>query len=166
MPASPKKQHVPLDKYRANLQAIITHPAVKAHKPLILLVTPPPINEIHLEAEDLKRNQGLTREQAVTARYADAVRSVAAEFKDSADVVLVDLWTALMVDAQRRTPGYERGKLLGSKEVGDSAALRDLLVDGLHLTKAGYEIFLKEVLRHIGPGWRYEPLEDPSWIFP
>lgn len=121
---------------------------------------------MHLEAEDLKRNQGLTREQAVTARYAEAARNVAAELGDSSNVVLVDLWSAIMGEAQRRTPGYERGTLLGSKGMGDSAALRDLLVDGVHLTKAGYEIFLKEVQRHIGQGWEYEDNENPSWVFP
>lgn len=142
------------------------HRAVTAQAPLILLVTPPPINEVHLEAEDLKRNQGLTREQAVTARYADAVRSVAAEFADSGKVVLVDLWSAIMRDAQLRTPGYKRGRLLGSKDVGDSAALRDLLVDGVHLTKAGYEIFLREVLLYIGQGWIHEDPENLSWVFP
>ena len=120
---------------------------------------------MHLEAEDLKKNQGLTREQAVTARYADVVRAVAAEFRNN-DVLLVDLWGALMAEAQRLTPGYERGKMLGSKEVGDNEALRGLLVDGLHLTQRGYEIFLKEVLPNIGTGWVYEPSDEPSWLFP
>lgn len=71
-----------------------------------------------------------------------------------------------MAEAQRLTPGYVEGQLLGSREVGDSEALRGLLVDGLHLTKAGYEVFLKEVVPHIGMGWENEPLEEPSWIFP
>lgn len=138
---------------------------MKAHKPLILLVSPPPINEVQLEANDLKNNQALSREQAVTARYADTVRSVVTEFNDP-DVILIDLWTALMNEAQNLTPDYERGKLLGSKEVGDSEALRTLLCDGLHLTKKGYEIFIKEVLPHIGPEWKYEPYTEPLLVFP
>ena len=166
LPACPTKQHVPLDRYRANLKRILTHPSVTAHKPTILLVTPPPINETHLEAEDLKKNQGLTREQAVTQQYAEAAREVAREFKDNQDVILVDLWGALMNEAKRLTEGYKEGDLLGSRETGDNLALRGLLVDGLHLTKEGYGIFLREVVKHVGMGWSLEPDTEPSWVFP
>jgi lysophospholipase L1-like esterase len=166
LPACPTQQHVPLDRYRANLKRILTHPSVTAHNPTIFLVTPPPINEAHLEAEDLKKNQGLTREQAVTQKYAEAVRDVAREVKDDQDVVLVDLWKVLMAEAQRLTEGYKEGDLLGSRETGDNQALRGLLCDGLHLTKEGYELFLKEVVKHVGMGWEYEPASEPSWVFP
>jgi lysophospholipase L1-like esterase len=40
LPSSPTRQHVPIEKYRENLQAIINHPSVTAHSPTILLVTP------------------------------------------------------------------------------------------------------------------------------
>jgi isoamyl acetate esterase len=166
LPACPTKQHVPLDRYRTNLKRILTHPSVKAHKPTIFLVTPPPVNETHLEAEDLKKNQGLTREQIVTQTYAEAARDVAKELKDDQDVVLVDLWKVLMDEAQRLTGGYKDGDLLGSRAAGDNQALRGLLADGLHLTKKGYELFLKEVVKHVGMGWEYEPASEPSWVFP
>ena len=166
LPSCPTKQHVPLDRYRANLKRILTHPSVNAHKPTILLVTPPPINEAHLEAEDLKKNHGLTREQAVTQQYAEAARAVARELKDDRDVILVDLWAALMGEAQRLTEGYKADNLLGSRETGDNLALRRLLIDGLHLTKEGYEIFLREVVKHVGMGWVHEPVTEPSWVFP
>jgi lysophospholipase L1-like esterase len=167
LPDSPTKQHVPLDQYRKNMDAILNHASIKAHNPTILLVTPPPLNEVHLEAEDLKKGHpALTRRQSFTEQYVKAVREIAEEYKDQR-VVLVDLWAALLKEGARLTPGYVEGEgVLGSKEKGESEGLRKLLVDGLHLTGAGYKVFLDEVLPMVGKGWAGESLNNPSWIFP
>ncbi|TVY48435.1 Isoamyl acetate-hydrolyzing esterase-like protein [Lachnellula occidentalis] len=167
LPNCPTKQHVPLDQYRKNMHAILNHESVKAHNPTILLVTPPPLNEVHLEAEDLKRGHpALTRRQSYTEQYVKAVREIAEEYKDQG-VILIDLWAALMKEGARLTPGFvEEGGLLGSKDKGDSEGLRKLVVDGLHLTGAGYKVFLDEVLPVVGKDWAGEPMDDPSWIFP
>lgn len=102
----------------------------------------------------------------MTSQYAGAVRDIALEFKHR-DVKLVDLWTALMEEAVRLSPGDVEGKgLMGARESGESEGLRKLLIDGLHLTRAGYEIFLREVVRHVGVQWAKEPLDSPAWIFP
>jgi len=45
----PTSQHVPLQIYRENLKTILNHSSITAHSPTIFLVTPPPINEVHLE---------------------------------------------------------------------------------------------------------------------
>ncbi len=147
--------------------AIITHPSIVAHRSTILLVTPPPINEVHLKAEDLKKGHlSITRLQSNTARYADVVRNISAELTEQ-HVVLIDLWMALMKEAVRLTPDYVGdGSLLGSLENGDSKGLRHLLVDGLHLTGAGYRVFLDKVIPSVGKEWSQEPFDDPSWIFP
>jgi lysophospholipase L1-like esterase len=149
------------------MNAIINHPGIKAHNPKILLVTPPPVNEVHLEAEDFKRGHpALTRHQSNTEQYVKVVRELAEEYKDKG-VVLVDLWAAMMREAARLTPGHvEGGALLGSREKGDSEGLRKLLVDGIHLTGAGYKVFLNEVLPNVGKEWADEDPNDPSWIFP
>ena len=146
-----------LDKYRENLRTILTHRSILAHGPKILLVTPPPVNEVHLQENDFAKGySALTRVQKVTAQYADVVRELATEFKDK-NVVLVDLWTALMKEGAKHTPGYvEDGKMIGTLEKGDNAGLRTLLLDGLHLTAAGYKVFLNEVLPFVGPGWAQE----------
>jgi lysophospholipase L1-like esterase len=156
-----------LEEYRNNIRAILVHNSISKHRPKILLVTPPIINEVHLESEDLKKGYlALSRHQKVTAQYAKVVREVAAEFNDQ-NVVLVDLWTALMNEAIRLTPEYvEDGRLLGSREKGDSQGLRSLLVDGLHLTGQGYKVFLREVLPHVGVSWSQEAFNSPSWVFP
>lgn len=130
-------------------------------------MTPPPINEVQLEINDrMKGVSGITRHQRVTAQYADAIREVAAEFKDQ-KVVLVDLWTAMMKEAVALNPSYVQGAgMLGSKEMGDSEEMRSLLVDGLHLTGTGYKVFLDELLPLVGPTWKDEPFDAPSWIYP
>lgn len=167
LPDSPSHQHVPLENYRANIKTILTHPSITAHKPTILLVTPPPIHESHLEAEDLKKGYtGLTRHQSFTAQYAQVIRELAAELKDQ-NVVLVDLWKALVDEAARLTPGYVPGSgLLGAKDLGDNEGFRKLLVDGLHFTGAGYKVFFDVVVPHVGQEWANEPFNNPNWVFP
>ena len=146
---------------------MLRHPSVRAHGATILLVTPPPVNEVQLEVEDLQKGySAVTRHQKVTAEYANAIREIAAEFEDQG-VILIDLWTAMMKEAIRQTQDYlEGGCLLGSKESGDSGGLRNLLVDGIHLSGAGYKVFLNEVLPTIGKGWDDEGDDKPSYIFP
>ncbi|KAH9219859.1 SGNH hydrolase-type esterase domain-containing protein [Leptodontidium sp. 2 PMI_412] len=167
LPQSPSKQHVALDKYRENLRTILTHPSITAHSPKILLVTPPPVNEVHLQENDFEKGYSeLTRVQKVTAQYAGVVRELATEFKDK-NVVQVDLWTALMKEGARLTPGYvDDGKMIGTLEKGDNPGLRSLLLDGLHLTAAGYKVFLDEVVPVVGPEWAQESELEPNWIFP
>ncbi|CZT06805.1 hypothetical protein WAI453_012903 [Rhynchosporium graminicola] len=167
LPHSPSKQHVALESYRANLKTILTHPSVTVHAPKILLVTPPPVNEVHLQENDIAKGYSdLTRLQKVTAQYSDVVRELATEFKDR-NVVLVDLWAALVKECARLTPDYvDDGNVIGTLEKGDSVGLRSLLLDGLHLTGAGYKVFLDIVLPIIGPEWAEESELDPKWIFP
>lgn len=159
-------QHVPLEEYRSNIKAILNYPLVRSHDPVIYLVTPPPINEVQLEQLDLDNGYpALSRHQRVTSQYAIAIRDIAEEFKDQR-VVLVDLWGAIVKEAIALTPGYVHGGgLLGSRELGDSKALRTLLTDGLHLTAAGYKIFLDTLLPLIGEGWTGEEAKD-AWVFP
>ena len=167
LPHSPSNQHVPLQKYRANIKTMLRHPSVRAHRPTVLLVTPPPVNEVQLEVEDLKNGySAVTRHQKVTAEYAQAIREIAEEFEDQG-VILVDLWAAIMQEALGQSPKSVEGScILGSKERGDSRGLRNLLVDGLHLTGAGYKVFLDQVLPTIGQGWDNEGDDKPSYVFP
>jgi len=125
------------------------------------------VNEAHLEAEDLlKGHGGLSRNQSFTATYAEVVREVAAEFKEQ-NVVLVDLWKAMMDEASSSDTQYVPGSgLVGSKSLGDSEGFRILLVDGLHFTGAGYKVFFDAVLPHVGREWADEPLNNPKWVFP
>jgi len=176
LPGVSTNQHVPLEQFRQNMEAIIDHASRLSHEPKILLVTPPPINEVQLEEEDIKKGHPrLTREQSVTSDYAYEVREIAKKYEDR-NVVLVDLWKAMLDVALKSTPDFPywtgRSKhniLIGQRRYGDNEGLRKLLVDGVHLTGAGYKIFLDQVLPHVEPGWEgisTDRPNPPACVFP
>jgi lysophospholipase L1-like esterase len=161
LPESLTGQHVPIQQYRENLKTILNHPSILAHNPTIFLVTPPPVNETHLEEQDLEKGYGaVTRHPEVTQKYAEVVCEIAAEYEDT-KVILIDLWKALMLARLKLTPNYE-----GTSEKRDDEGLRKLLVDGLHLTGAGYKVFSDEVIPLVGREWADEPLNKPALAFP
>jgi len=143
------------------LKSILNNSSIAAHNPTIFLVTPPPVNEIHLQEQDFEKGYGaVTRHLEFTQKYAEAVCEIAAEYEDR-KVVLVDLWKGLMLARSKLTPNYE-----GSSERRDDEGLRKLLVDGLHLTGAGYKVFSEEVIPLVGKEWADEPLNKPASVFP
>lgn len=103
---------------------------MKAHDPIIFLVTPSPVNETQLLAGDIASGYStLTRYQSVTAQYADAVRKIAGESKNE-KVILIDLHSALMKKAVASSPSEAEGDsmlAIGTLQRGDSAGLRSLL---------------------------------------
>ncbi|KAL2271658.1 hypothetical protein VTJ83DRAFT_1029 [Remersonia thermophila] len=147
-------QHVPLDKFKANLRRIITHPNITAHKPKIFLITPPPLDEIRVTELDLATGHpAAARQTRVSAKYSEAVRQVAAE---TPGVTLIDLHKALMDRAVEMTPGFDPKK--GGPALGDPAGglrgyLKELLPDGLHLSAEAYRIFYDLVRPHVGGEW-------------
>jgi hypothetical protein len=118
-----------LDRFKQNLKAIITYPAVIAHNPHIILLTPPPIEETLMSdlLKKMKEETGIDMpppaDRAQDARlYADAVKEVA----DEEGVAVVDVWKVCMEKS-----GWKEGdKLLGTIEGGRSEELAGLLTDG------------------------------------
>ncbi|KAI0389254.1 SGNH hydrolase [Xylariaceae sp. FL0594] len=161
LPIPTSSQGVPIDQYKANLIKILTHELIQAHKPKILLVTPPPLDEIKTYQGDLANGHGeACRKAAVSAQYSETARQVAAELPG---VVLVDLQKALMEKAISLTPDYDpSGPPLGYPEGGKRGALEQLLPDGLHLSGEAYKVFFDLVKQHISlpegdfvhPDWR------------
>ncbi|SPQ22428.1 12c24157-1bd9-4da2-b8e0-519cfc20b72c [Thermothielavioides terrestris] len=161
-------QHVPLDKYKANLKRIITHPNITAHKPKIFVVTPPPLDEIRVtEIDKANGHPAALRRTKVSASYSEAARQVAAE---TPGVTLLDLQKALMDRAIEKTPGFNpAGPALGDPEGGVRGYLEHLLPDGLHLSAESYRIFYELVRPHVENEWAGTPDEDrigyvlPDW---
>jgi lysophospholipase L1-like esterase len=169
LPLPTKAQHVPIDDYKANLVKIITHPSIQAHQPKILLVTPPPVDEIKLARLDVAAgHESATRKSAVTAAYGEKVREIAREHPG---VEVIDLWQVIMDKAISMTPGDHSsgGPLLGSPENGNQGGLDSLLPDGLHMSGPAYKAFFEAVLPHVGREWTQTPqggLSDclfPDW---
>lgn len=167
LPLPTTSQHVPIDQYKENLIKIITHPYIQAHQPKILLVTPPPVDEIKLSQLDVQGGHPeATRRVTVTAAYAEKAREVAREHPG---VELIDLWQALMDKAISMAPGdYQPGgPWLGSPENGKQGGLDALLPDGLHMSGAAYSVFYETVLPHIGQEWAQLPEGDRTgYLFP
>ncbi|KAM4060182.1 GDSL-like lipase/Acylhydrolase family protein [Hirsutella rhossiliensis] len=167
IPLSTTSQHVPIEEYKRNLTRIITHPHVQAHKPTILLVTPPPIDEMKLERLDTADGHASAiRSFATSALYSEKAREVAGE---NAGVILIDLWQALMDAAIAMAPGdYQPGgPWLGSPENGKAGGLDHLLPDGLHMSGDAYRVLYEQVRPHIGEEWTNLPGRDRTgYLFP
>ncbi|XP_078431737.1 SGNH hydrolase-type esterase superfamily protein [Wolffia australiana] len=123
-------QHVPLTEYQLNLHAIISFLRKRWPSALIILITPPPIDEDgrlrHLFDDNSSGLSERTNEAAGT--YAKSCVSVAGE----ASTPVVDLWTKM-----QEFSGWEKA----------------FLSDGLHLTPEGNKIVFEsiiEVLRRHG----------------
>ncbi|ROT38787.1 GDSL Lipase/Acylhydrolase family protein [Sodiomyces alkalinus F11] len=158
-------QHVPQEKYKTNLRTIISHPAIRAHGPEILLVTPPPVDEIRCKQSDLAKGwPDVSRFAGLSAAYSRIARDVAAE---TPGVVSVDLYTALVDYAVARTPGHDaEGPRLGTFELGESGKLGELLPDGVHLSGEAYKVFFEAVVPHVHPEWASEEPDRSGYLFP
>jgi lysophospholipase L1-like esterase len=156
---SPYEQHIPLNQYVANLNAIVDYAFTKGQKPRILVLTPPPVNEHQLQFWEVEKGfSSPSRTATNTKRYAGACQAAAA----SLPVQVVDVWGAFMEAA-----GWKEGEpLIGSRDVPENKFLADLLSDGLHLTGKGYRIIFDEVMRAIKENWPDQLPENLPTVFP
>ncbi|KAI8998989.1 SGNH hydrolase [Trametes punicea] len=145
----PKPQHVPLDRFCANLRRLLwmVHSPESAHyspETRVVLMTPPPVNTMQRERAQRAKSppKELDREFETTRRYAEAVGDVGRQER----VPVVDVWRNL----------YEAA---GMKE----ERLEDYLTDGLHLNEKGYAIVFEELDKTIKdnfPEYHYDNLRS------
>ncbi|KAF7092941.1 hypothetical protein CFC21_095384 [Triticum aestivum] len=134
-----QRQHVPVEEYKQNLKTIVNHLKDCSKSMVILLITPPPIDEDGREryarsqyGEDARRLPERTNEMAGV--YAGQCMELAKEM----DVQCVDLWSKMQA-----TEGWQ--KLY--------------LSDGLHLTPEGNALVHKEVVQTLrGAGLKAEDM--------
>jgi lysophospholipase L1-like esterase len=159
LPIPTNTQGIPIEQYKHNLTKIVTHDLIKTHNPKILLVTPPPLDEIRLTELDLaKGHKTATRKASVSAAYSETAREVASEVPG---VILIDLHRAILDKAISLSTDFDpSGPPLGYAEGGKRGALEQLVPDGLHLSGQAYEIFFDLVKPHFDalPKWPY-----PEW---
>jgi lysophospholipase L1-like esterase len=154
------RQHVPLSEYADNLRKILSHKAVQAHDPHIILITPPPIDERMCEADDASKGiHQIRRSAKITAQYAQAVCDLGGKL----DIAVCNLWKVFMHEA-----GWKDGDaLLGSKDVDQSEdGLRSLLRDGLHLTDKGNRVVYEEFLKVVREQWPDMAPEKMDFVLP
>lgn len=129
LPDAPNKQHIPLDEYKANIESIITHSQFVAHKPRVILVAPPPLNE-HLwwPRDQASGYPSVTRVASATKDYADA----ACEVGSKLNVPVVNLWKAFMEKAGFKIDAWKLGEPLpGSLGAPPNDFLVELMYDGV-----------------------------------
>jgi hypothetical protein len=110
------------------LHAILSHKHLTGRPDLrIILITPPPVDERMLRANDsanIPGFNGLRRTADTTAKYAEAVRQVGKE----RGLQVCDVWSAMMREA-----GWDADStapLPGSEEADENAVLRRFFSDG------------------------------------
>ncbi|KAI5465611.1 SGNH hydrolase-type esterase domain-containing protein [Mariannaea sp. PMI_226] len=160
-------QHVPIEVYKENMTKIVNHPRITAHKPKILLVTPPPIDQFKVTVLNMANGHSqAVRTSANSAAYSEVARQVA---RENPGVVSIDLQKALLDKAIEMSPGdYQPGgPPLGSPENGKSGALNELLPDGLHMGGLAYKVFFDILVPHIGQEWQNLADDDfTGYVYP
>lgn len=135
LPDAPNKQHIPLDEFKANITAIVSHARVQAHAPRIILVAPPPINE-HLwwPRDQSNGYTTVSRLAESTKVYADTVVQLGAEL----GLPVVNLWKAFMSQTDFNVDAWKPGDhVVGSLALAQSDTLAGLMYDGMSARRMG-----------------------------
>jgi len=148
----PSPQHVPLDKFISNLKTMIE--MVQSSDSLyyspstrIILITPPPVGAIQRAADLAARDPPLPLDRLfeTTRMYADGIRALALDKK----VAVADVWTSLWEGVTQ-----------------NEAALDEVLADGLHLNRKGYEIMYETLIKTISAVYPEVHYDNVPYIFP
>lgn len=128
-----ERQHVPLEEYKENLRRIVRHLKECSPTMLVILITPPPIDEEgrftyarSLYGEKAMKLPERTNEMARV--YARQCIQVAEDL----GLPSIDLWSKM-----QETEGWQK----------------KFLSDGLHLTQEGNAVVHREVVRVFSEAW-------------
>ncbi|XP_022720979.1 GDSL esterase/lipase At5g45920-like isoform X2 [Durio zibethinus] len=122
-------QHVPLDEYKRNLHSIVSSFKKRWPKTLILLITPPPIDEDERLRHPYAENPSGLPER--TNEAAGAYAKACVETAGECGIPVVDLWTRM-----QQFPDWRKA----------------YLSDGLHLTEDGNKVVFEEVVKKLNDG--------------
>jgi lysophospholipase L1-like esterase len=160
-PGAPQ-QHVPLDEFMENIRAMATHPDVRGHEGVrMVLITPPPVDERKCILNEPDGVQSSNRRAAVTKEYAQGVVSVGKELH----VPVLDIWSIMI---QRAGGSPTDPEPTGSIDMPANETLQEFLHDGLHLSPSGYRIVYDELMALIARTWPDQipdalPFVLPRW---
>ncbi|XP_059444094.1 GDSL esterase/lipase At5g62930-like [Corylus avellana] len=128
-----ERQHVPVEEYKENLRKIVQHLKECSPTMLVVLITPPPIDETGRKeyAQSVygeKATELPERTNEVTELYAKQCIALAKEM----GLRSIDLWSKM-----QETEGWQK----------------KFLSDGLHLTPEGNAMVYQEVIRVFYEAW-------------
>ncbi|KAG2678876.1 hypothetical protein I3760_11G024500 [Carya illinoinensis] len=142
---SSERQHVPIEEYKENLRKIVRHLKECSPTVLVVLITPPPVDEAgrkeyaHRSVYGEKADELPERTNEVTRLYAEQCIELAKEM----GLCSVDLWSKM-----QEREGWQK----------------KFLSDGLHLTPEGNAVVHQEVVRVFNEAWLSAP--EMSYDFP
>lgn len=138
-------QYVPLAEYSSNIQLMIKMIKTKRPSAFIVLITPPPIDEIKLKAMNAQKGKLIIEDRTNdrTYQYVQACKNLGKKY----GIPVVDTFTALKGETS------ERGQYLS---------------DGLHLNQLGNSMLFQElvsVLSKEAPEFSADRLDadQPHW---
>ncbi|KAK5118346.1 hypothetical protein LTR62_002859 [Meristemomyces frigidus] len=166
-------QTVASEEFRRNLEAMVRHPCVTAHRNIrIILLTTPPIDERRNSKDDHDHYPGLggtlRRTAMNTAAYAAAVRQVGRKL----GVAVLDIHSAMLARAGHSLSDPnstdDGTPLLGSMNAEANNTLQSYLHDGLHFSGEGYRVLFDEMMAFISQTWPDQmptslPMVFPAW---
>ncbi|KAL7138985.1 hypothetical protein ABFS83_09G020100 [Erythranthe nasuta] len=122
-----KKQHVPIEEYKENLRTIVRHIKDRSPNTLVVLITPPPVDqqgrrEFARSMYGDKASELADRTNEVTGTYAEQCVALAKEL----GLPSVNLWSKM-----QETRDWQK----------------KFLSDGLHLTPEGNTVVFEEVVK-------------------
>ncbi|CAA3002500.1 GDSL esterase lipase At5g62930 [Olea europaea subsp. europaea] len=121
-----ERQHVPIEEYRENLRRIVRHLKNCTPTMLIVLITPPPIDELgRLEFARSLYGDKATELPERTNEMAAVYAKQCVELAEELGLPSINLWSKM-----QKTEGWQK-----------------FLSDGLHLTAEGNAIVYEEVVK-------------------
>ncbi|KAF8408252.1 hypothetical protein HHK36_007400 [Tetracentron sinense] len=128
-----ERQHVPVEEYKENLRRIVHHMKECSPTMLVVLITPPPVDEEGRKeyARSLYGEKAMElpeRTNEMTGVYAKQCVELAKEL----GLPFIDLWSKM-----QETEGWQK----------------QFLSDGLHLTEEGNAVVHKEVVGVFNEAW-------------
>ncbi|XP_035550091.1 GDSL esterase/lipase At5g62930-like isoform X1 [Juglans regia] len=129
-----ERQHVPIEEYKENLRKVVHHLKECSPTMLVVLITPPPVDEVgrrdyaHRSVYGEKAMELPERTNEVTGLYAKQCVELAKEM----GLCSIDLWSKM-----QETGGWQK----------------KFLSDGLHLTPEGNAVVHEEVVKVFNQLW-------------
>ncbi|KAM7275157.1 hypothetical protein ACFE04_017023 [Oxalis oulophora] len=127
------RQHIPLEEYKENLKIIVRHLKDCSPTMLVVLISPPPIDEAgRMDYARSVYGEKAMKEPERTNEVAGLYAKQCVELAGELGIHYVDLWSKM-----QKTVGWQK----------------KFLSDGLHLTAEGNAVVFQEVVKVFSGDW-------------
>ncbi|KDP31089.1 hypothetical protein JCGZ_11465 [Jatropha curcas] len=128
-----ERQHVPVDEYKENLRKIVLHLKECSPTMLVILITPPPVDEEgRKEYAKSKYGEKAMELPERTNEMAGVYAKECVELAKELGIRSIDIWSKM-----QKIEGWQK----------------KILSDGLHLTPEGNAVVSQEVIRVFNEAW-------------